>query len=388
MDKKTLFLKTLSILIILPTFYCGGHYQGGAATRIQKEKQFYIGSVPFEPPLLYQAQQEMVGPEADLAAAVAQKVGTGLGLPDLKPFWITRGYSTLEAALLNGEIDFIISLYGITDSRKEALLFSDPYYESELVLVINPIHKDLRSNGLDGQKIGVREGTAVASRVEAKFADDSTIVPMQTLDDAVLALKRGEVDAVIDDRYMAAFSLATTPGVAGLEIIPGAIDTIEVAVALRKGDSDLLEPINAAISEFTGAEQYKQVAGEHIKDNLEKVLARHPNRLELAQKAKQPRDLTITVARDRGATFDIYRLANLSFVLTDRNSGQSHTTSRINFRGSTGRCSVKVPPGDYQIRLPKFRFSVGGVSILASDPSDVALRMRIQTNGNWVVTRS
>ena len=387
MGKKTLFLKILGILVVLPTFYCGGPYQGGAAARIQKEKQFYIGAVPFEPPLLYQVQQEMLGPEAELAAAIAQKVGPALGQPELKPFWISRSYATLEAALLNGEIDFILSLYGITESRKETLLFSEPYFQSELALIINPLHKDLRADGLEGQNIGVREGTAVAGRVEAKFAN-STTVPMQTLDDAVLALNRGEVDAVIDDRYMAAFSLATIPGAGGLEILPGTIDTVEVAVALRKEDSSLLEPINAAIAEYTQAGQYKQLAGEHIEDNLEKVLARHPRRLELAVKAKQPRDLTITVARDRGATFDIYRLANLSFVLTDRISGQSHTTSRIDFRGATGRCAVKVPPGDYQIRLPKFNFTVGGVSILAGDPDDIALRMRIQTNGNWVVTRS
>ncbi len=377
-----------SLLAVFAAAGCAPSETGGLL-RVKKDGKAYIGTVPFEPPLLYQDRQELVGPEAGLAAKISEKLTEKLGAPrPVEPFWITRTYRTLSAALANNEVDLVISVYGITEERKQTLDFSDSYYQSELVLTINPAHDaNLRPNTLDGKKIGVRADTAGADKVAAKYSG-STIVPMATLDDAVLALKRGEVDAVIDDKHMSAYSLATTPGVAGLEIVPGVIDTVDCAVAVRKGDNELLEAVNAAIAEVAAQDQYAKWTQEHMGDRLQAVLSRHEERLVRAQRASQPRQVVIRVSRDRGSQFDVYRFANLNFVLTDQSTGQNYTASRIDFQGRTGVSSVRVPPGSYRVVLPKFNFTAGTVSIGTNDANRIGLDIRFRDNGTFQMTRS
>lgn len=384
---KRAALLLLMLATAVPIVSCNGAGAGTLA-RVKKDKRTYIGAVPFEPPLLYQDRQQLVGPEAELAQRVSDKLGQEVGLSDVEPFWITRTYKTLGPALANEEVDLVVSVYGISDDRKQQLAFSDSYYESELVLVINPVHKeDLTIDNLDGQKIGVREGTVAQQRVEAKYAN-STTVPHSTLDDAILALKRGEIDAVVDDHYMAAYALDTTPGVAHLEILPGTVDKVQCAVGVRQSEGKVLELVNQVIAEVKNQSLYAQWLQEHIGERLQRVDARHDERLEKKKRAVQPRQVTIAVARDRGSSFDIYRFANLSFVLTNRSTGQSYPTSRIDFRGSTGYSSVNVPPGNYRVSLPKFNFSPGEVLIRGSDANNVTVRIVLRGDGSVVMTRS
>lgn len=381
------FLLTLSALFAAQAA-CPSS-ESGTMFRVKKDLKAYIGTVPFEPPLLYQDRQQLVGPEAGLAAKIAEELQKKIASSEpVEPFWITRTYSTLSSALQNGEVDLVIAVFGINEERREMLDFSDPYYQSELVLIINPAHDaDLRPNTLDGKRVAVRSDTAGAVKVAAKYAN-ATIVPQATLDDAVLALKRGEVDAVIDDKLMAAYSLATTPGVANLEIIPGVIDTVDCAVAVRKGDTEMLEAVNEAIREFEAEDIYAKLTQEHLGDRLQKVLARHEARLVKAQRALAPRQVVIRVRRDRTSDFDIYRFANLSFVLTDRSVGKSYRGSKIQFQGRTGVSSVRVPPGEYRVFMPKFNFGAGTVTIGRNDANRITLDITFRGDGSFIMVRS
>lgn len=386
MARKALLL-TLPALCAMLTA-CGAS-ESGSLARVKKDKKAYIGTVPFEPPLLYQDRQQMVGPEAGLAERIAEKLQERIQAEEeIEPFWITRTYKTLAPALANGEVDLVVAVYGITEERRQQLDFSDSYYQSELVLVINPSHNpDLRPNTLDGKNVAVRADTAGAQKVAEKYVN-STIVPRATLDDGILALKRGEVDAVIDDKLMAAYSLATTPGVANLEIVPGVIDTVDCAVAVRKGDVEMLEAVNEAIREIKEGEIYAELTQEHLGDRLQTVLERHEKRLLKAQRAMEPRHVVIRVRRDRSSDFDIYRFANLNFVLVDQSTGKSYSSSRINFQGRTGISSVQAPPGDYRVSLPKFNFTAGTVTIGPNDASRIGLDITFRGDGSFSMVRS
>jgi len=381
--------KTISFSLLLlfsgAVLSCGGG-PGVTQAKISKDKKLYIGAVPFEPPLLYQQGMEMVGPEAQLAAKLAEAFGEKMGL-ELEPFWISRSYNTLTAALANQEVDFIISVFGINEERREQIAFSEPYYTSELVLIVNPVHKpDLRPNTLDGQKIGVREGTTIQRRVTAKFPN-SEIVTIETADEAILALKRGEIDGVVGDKNIAAFVLGTVPGAAHLEIVPGVIDTIDCAVGVRKNDG-VLQWVNEVIAQVKSEGLHENWIQEHLGNHLAAVTKRHTNRLDRDQKAEKPRRVQFRVTKDQGNSFDIYRFANLSFTLTNTESGKAFTTSKIDFQGRTGVSSVSVPPGNYRVYLQKFNFSPGSVQLIESDPDQITVTIRLQANGNIVMRRS
>ncbi|MCH7802989.1 MAG: amino acid ABC transporter substrate-binding protein [Acidobacteria bacterium] len=383
--KLLLFFLSLPLLVLSS---CGGEASTATFSRISKNQFVTIASVPFEGPLLYQKSQGWAGPDAELGRLVVEKISEAIeGRDKLEGRWIGMQHATLATALANSEVDIALGVFGITETRKELVAFSEPYYTSQLILVINPTHRDVRPNLLDGIEVGVREGTAVEELVKEKFGG-STIVPFKSLDDAILALRRAEIGAVIDDQYMAAFALDTVPGVGHLEIVPEVVGTVDTAIAVQKKDTRLLEMVNEVIAHVKSEDLYSQWLQEEAEAQLAQVQERHPERLERDRQAVLPRRVVIQVSKDNNNDFDIYRMANLTFTLTDEKSGQSYNSSRIDFKGSTGSASVTVRPGRYKLMVRKMNnWSPGIVVVQPSDPERLTIKIRLQMGGQVRMTR-
>ena len=383
--KLLLFFLSLPLLVLSS---CGGETSTATFSRISKNQFVTIASVPFEGPLLYQKSQGWAGPDAELGRLVVEKISEAIeGRDKLEGRWIGMQHATLATALANSEVDIALGVFGITETRKELVAFSEPYYTSQLILVINPTHRDVRPNLLDGIEVGVREGTAVEELVKEKFGG-STIVPFKSLDDAILALRRAEIGAVIDDQYMAAFALDTVPGVGHLEIVPGVVGTVDTAVAVQKKDTRLLGMINEVIARVKAEDLYSQWLQEEAEAQLATVQERHPERLERDRQAVLPRRVVIQLSKDNNNDFDIYRMANLTFTLTDEKSGQSYNSSRIDFKNRMGSASVTVPPGRYKLMVRKMNnWSPGVVVVQPSDPERLTIKIRLQRGGQVRMTR-
>ena len=220
MKRNILLMAGLAAVLV----WLGSCGSSSALISIKGDKAANIGTVPFEAPLYYQKGTEMVGPDAELASRIVESLNSALSEPGntqkITLRYITRSYATLIPALENEEAHFVLGVFGVSESRKERVSFSTPYYTSQLGLAINPVTNDLRPELLKNVTIGVREATVVEEVVKQKFPSAKT-APFKAVDDGVLALRRGEVDAIIDDRNMLAYSLDTVPGSKGLELVPG-----------------------------------------------------------------------------------------------------------------------------------------------------------------------
>lgn len=380
MAKKTLIQLSL-FLFLSVVFSACGEGTGDTLAKIRKERTVHVGTVPFEAPLLYQMGMDLVGPEAELVKRLVQRIQETAAEPgkEIQINWANRSYGALVRALMDHEIDMVAAVFAITDQRKSEIDFSEPYYQPKLVLAINPVHKDLEPDQLDGASIGVRGETGVQDAVRARFTA-SKIVSFGTLDDALLALRRKEVDAVIDDQHMVEYALATTTGMAHMEYIPEVIETLNCGLAFRKGDQPLRELADSVIAEIKTENLYAQWLEQHQDDRMKKVASRREIRLEEAQRAVEPRQVTIRISKDSNFDFDIYRMANLQFILKNQTSGSSYNTSRIDFRGPVGYAGTKVPPGTYTLSLPKFNFSAV-IQITPSDPGQVPINIRLKSGG-------
>ena len=359
---------------------CGSSNTGTIA-KIEKEKIAYVGTVPFEGPLLYQVGKDLVGPEANLAEKIVDRIAENVGRKpgDIKITWLNRTYENLPGALANQEMDFVLGVFAVTEARKQLVQFSDTYYTSELVLVINPANKDVTAEQLAGLTVAVREATGVDDFVQAKFPD-SVVKPMKTLDEAILSLRRGEVDAAIDDRRMVDYALATLTGVGHLEVIPQVLGTLDCAVAVQKSDKPLLDLVNSVLAEVKKENLYADWLSDHVGESQQLVERRHTDRLEKKRQAAEPRQVFIRVSKDSNFDFDIYRMANLRWVIRDQSTGSSYNSSPISFQGSTGVAQATVPPGNYLLSLPKFNFSTP-IHIESRDPRQVPIYIRLSSSG-------
>ena len=375
---RKLPLRLLSISVTALAISCTGTIE-----RIKENGIVNVATVPHGGPLIYQKEMELVGPDAKLAERIVDrisKVEIGSEQPaQLRLRWISKSYGSWIAALKNREADLAVGALGIREEARQYVQFSDPYYTSELVMVINPTYRrEFRGRkDLKGATIGVRESTAVRNLVEKQFLE-STAAPFKTLDDALLALRRGEVDVVIEDRNMAAYSLDTVPGFRHLEIFPEVVGKIDCGVAMRKRDDDLRQLVNEVIIEAKAEDKITQWISEHISfDKLAKIEGRRASRLENRDK---PRKVSIRVSKAANFDFDIYRLANLRFTLTDKKTGKSYPSSPISFQRRVAVSQAAVPPGDYVLLLSKYGLQVP-IVIESQDSSKIAVNLRLRRGG-------
>lgn len=373
----------LACVVVLPLLASCGGDPAATIAKMQRDRYAYVGTVPFEPPLLYQKEGELVGPDAELAHRIVKKIDEGREIKTgnaVKLTWINRTYPTLLSALTGGELDFVLGVFAIDDSAKKDVSYSTPYYTSEFVVIINPVFKKLEVKDLGSAKIGVREGTGADRLVRAKYKG-ANVVPFKTLDDAVLALRRSEVETVVDDRLLASYSLATTPGVSHLEILPDVVGTVDCAVVVRKSDKALLDLINGIVDEMKKSGDYARLIEENQGLKYAKEVGdRHRIRLEEEANATRPRNVAISVVREPGFDFDIYKMANLRFEFKNQKTGATVQSSPIGFEGKTGKATAQVPPGDYLLNLQRFNFSAS-LSIIPDDKDNIPIRIRLTAAG-------
>ena len=358
---------------------CGGGHS--AIQTMQLDRNALVGTVPFSAPFIYQKEGNLVGPEAELAQKIVAKVDetreTKGGTP-VRLTWLNRTYETLFEAVKKGDVHFALGAFGMNADRAKDVLFSDPYFKMNLVMAVNPVINDLTPAGLTSAKIGVRKGTAVQQYVTEKYPS-AKITAYGTLDDAVLALRTGEIDAVIDDKEMIAYTLTTIPGAGDMNFHPENLGTIDVAAIVKKGDTQLVELINGVIAENKA--ELESLFREHAGERVAQVLKQREDRIYMLAQAEKTRDVTIRVSRVSGYRgVDIYRMANLRFVARNKESGATSNSSPIQFSGSTGITKLSVKPGTYALSLPQFNFNTELV-LVPEDPDAVSVRITIGPSG-------
>lgn len=113
---------------------------------------------------------------------------------------------------------------------------------------------------LAGKRIGVQSGTTSASYI-SKNLPDSYLMEFITGYDAAEALKKREIDAIVMDELPAKSIIARNDN---LKIIKNKFVEEEYAVAVRKGNKELLDSINKTIREARENGTYKTLVNAFI----------------------------------------------------------------------------------------------------------------------------
>jgi polar amino acid transport system substrate-binding protein len=132
-------------------------------------------------------------------SAVAYAVANKLGYAKKDVVW-TR--TTFDSAIAPGPKTFDLNLqqFSITPTRKKAVDFSSPYYTTSEAIVTtkgSPAASITTLAGLKKIKLGVQSGTTSYTVVVNDVKTQPEV--FNSNDDAVLALKSGQVDAIAVD---------------------------------------------------------------------------------------------------------------------------------------------------------------------------------------------
>jgi len=151
-------------------------------------------------------------------SAITYAVGERLGFTREQ---ITWGYTSFNASYAPGPKDFdlYISQVSITDERKRAVDFSDPYYKSPLVVVTkqdSPVLQAKTLAELAKFSYGAQVGTLYYIAITDYIKPEKETLVFDTTADSLTALVNDQIDAVIQDLESATY--ITTEQFEGLAI--------------------------------------------------------------------------------------------------------------------------------------------------------------------------
>jgi putative glutamine transport system substrate-binding protein len=189
------------------------------------------------PPLGYlDAAGKPTGFEVDLARYMARQL-----LGDESKLRLVRvlpGHRI--TSLLVESADMLIGAVTVTEDRSYSFAFSEPYFISGSLLLV-PKHSAIQGLGdLPGKKVAVLEGSLQEGGLR-RVAPGATPVKFWRVSEAVAALRAGEVDALAEDDILARALARQYPDLAA---VGEPFRPRPYAVAMRKGDPDLLAWVN------------------------------------------------------------------------------------------------------------------------------------------------
>lgn len=206
------------------------------------------------PPYEYYDNNEIVGIDAEIAQAVADKLGLTLEIEDME-------FDSIISAVQAGRADIGLAGMTVTDERKENVNFSDSYATGVQVVIVTE-DSDITSvdDLADDKMIGVQLATTGDIYACDDFGEDH-VDQYNKGADAVMALLSGKVDAVIIDNEPAKSFVAANEG---LKILDTEYAVEDYAAALSKENEALLTAINNALKELRDSGELQKIIDKYI----------------------------------------------------------------------------------------------------------------------------
>ncbi|NLV58939.1 MAG: amino acid ABC transporter substrate-binding protein [Clostridiales bacterium] len=212
------------------------------------------------PPYEYYDGETIVGIDADIAAAICQKLGYELVITDME-------FDSLIPAVSSGKADFAMAGMTVTDERAQLVNFSKSYATGIQAIIVkdgSPIASvdDLFVEG-SSNKIGVQLSTTgdLYTTWDIEEKGLGTVVRYSNGNDAVMALLSGKVDCVVIDKEPAkAYVAANT----GLVVLDTEYAIEDYAACIAKGNEEFLAKFDAALDELSADGTVQSIIDQYI----------------------------------------------------------------------------------------------------------------------------
>ncbi|WP_336789300.1 ABC transporter substrate-binding protein [Paenibacillus sp. MMO-177] len=230
----------------------------GKLADIKKAGKIVLGTsaeyAPYEFHKNVDGKDQIVGFDIEIAKEIAKDLGVKLEIKDMD-------FGNLLAELKLGKIDFVIAGMTPDKERAKAVDFSKIYYEAKQGVLVRAEDKDKFTTmaDLEGKAIGVQMGST-----QEKIGQGIKGAKLKSLGkttDLVLELKSKKVDALIAELPVAQGYANVNSDLALTSISPE-YESGGSAVAVNKGEKDLLAEIQKTLDHLTADKKIDQWVSE------------------------------------------------------------------------------------------------------------------------------
>ena len=193
------------------------------------------------PPITYNDNGTSKGVAVDIAKAIGKKIGY-----DIKV--LTVNWEQAQQLLQNGEADGLLHI-NPSPEREKHFDFTDPLLKSDFSIFVQINNTSLWDiDDLRGKVVGVEPGGYPSVLLQGY--EDIAIEYIYNWKASFKALRSGEIDAIVVDRWIGEYELANSK-ISDIKIIETPIESQYSRIAVRKGDSEMLALINSGLREIT-----------------------------------------------------------------------------------------------------------------------------------------
>lgn len=246
----------LVIALVFMTVGCSSQNAGTSAEtsnatstlkKIQDRGKLIIGTgpgyLPFE---MLDQQGNFIGYDMDLGRAIGEAL-------NVEVEFVQYEFITLIPALQNGQIDMLISGMTIRGDRALAVSFSDPYYPTGQVLMINANDKTTKSwKDLDvsGNIIAVTQGSTGALLAKQIFKN-ATVRDYEGFPTASQAVAQGMANGLIyDEPAIKMYEIMHPENVKGIYEL---VSSENLGIAVAYNDLETVQWLNSFLSYYIGS---------------------------------------------------------------------------------------------------------------------------------------
>ena len=215
---------------------------------IQEKGKVVVGMsadyAPYEFHYINENGEDVIGGyDVDIANEIASALGVELVIQEMD-------FDALVAALPAGKIDLVVSGMNPTEERAKVVDFSEIYYNSQHGILVRAedVDKYKTFADLEGVKVGAQLGST-QEQIARNEIPNADLQLLNNVNNLILELKAGKVDAVIMEKPVAEMAVKSNPELAvGTPIYED--KTGGNAVGMAKNNPELLAKINEVIKEL------------------------------------------------------------------------------------------------------------------------------------------
>lgn len=260
-----LVVAVLIVLVIIGTYIYTINTVAQAPAQISKLQQIkqrgklIVGTSADWPPYEYVAKNgSYAGFDIIIAKKIAQYLNVSLEIKDMK-------FAELIAAVQGGQIDMAIAGMAATAAREKVVDFSIPYLTAIAVIMVQQGSPIKTVNDLYGKKVGVQLGSIQEdwAKNNLEKTGKATVISYNLVyPDMIMALKRGDVDAIIINNLPAYAISKKDPSLIVAGEVPGTAEY--TAIALPKGAADFKLAVDTALEQLRDSGELDQIISNEV----------------------------------------------------------------------------------------------------------------------------
>ena len=260
--KKFLSL-VLSVVMIFGLVACGSSNTTSATTAAVENKaaettgankKLVMCTNAEFPPYEYHDGNNIIGIDVDIINAIAKMKGFEVEIMDI-------AFDATIPSVMSGKADFAMSGMTVTEDRKQNVDFTHTYQTAIQSVIVSPDSGIKTIDDLKGKKIGVIEGYTGDLYATEDFGEEN-ILRYHKNTDGFQGLKSGRIDAFIIDDQVAKALVVEDGG--KYEILDSAYALEEYAIAVKKGNAEVLNMLNDGIDELKSNGELQKIIDKYI----------------------------------------------------------------------------------------------------------------------------